>query len=70
LLKVSIALDNRLGSWEDVPMTTTETYADGTVRPECMAQLPNWALREFLGRHAGPALESAKVEAIYRGWEL
>jgi hypothetical protein len=29
---------------------------------------PEWALRQALGRHCGPALETAKAEALARGW--
>jgi hypothetical protein len=44
------------------------TYSNGYVRPDAMANLPDWALREFLYRHSGPALEAAKDEAAHRGW--
>jgi 6-phosphogluconate dehydrogenase len=56
-----------------LPANTTdaaEFYANGYVRSAMMANLPDWALREFLGRHAGPALESARDEAAHRGWSL
>lgn len=52
------------------PQQPTETYRNGIVRPDCMKNLPDWALREFLGRHFGPALDAARDEAIERGWTL
>jgi hypothetical protein len=45
---------------------TGERYANGLTRPATMAQLPGWALDEFLARHAGPALEAARDEAAHR----
>lgn len=47
---------------------TCETYRNGLIRPTAMANLPDWALREFLGRHCGPALAAARDEADHRGW--
>lgn len=48
----------------------TEYYVNGYIRPTAMAQLPDWALREFLYRHAGPAGEAALDEAAHRGWSV
>jgi hypothetical protein len=45
-----------------------EFYANGYHRPAMMTNLPDWALREFLARHAGPALDAARDEAEHRGW--
>lgn len=56
-----------------LPANTTdaaEFYANDYVRPAAMANLPDWVLTEFLGRHHGPALESARDEAAHRGWAL
>ena len=69
MLRPVKTLDNRVKLGYSVPMTFEQTYSDGTPRPAVMAQLPDWALREFLGRHAGPALETAKAEAQHSGWE-
>jgi hypothetical protein len=46
------------------------TYANGLIRPDAMANLPDQLLREMLIRYAGPALEAAKDEATYRGWAV
>jgi hypothetical protein len=51
-----------------VAIEDAQHYANGYVRPAVMANLPEWALREFLIRHSGPALEAARDEAKYRGW--
>jgi hypothetical protein len=47
-----------------------EVYRNGYVRPAAMANLPDWALREFVIRHCGPAGEAARDEAEHRGWTL
>lgn len=52
------------------PTETFETYRNGFVRPAAMANLPDWALREFVIRHCGPAGEAAHDEAEHRGWVL
>lgn len=52
------------------PTETFETYSNGLIRPATMKNLPDWALREFVIRHTGPAGEAARDEAEHRGWSL
>lgn len=49
---------------------TYEKYASGYIRPIATAKLPDWALRDMLARHQGPALEAARDEALHRGWTV
>jgi hypothetical protein len=65
-----IAVLASLGCTAEPIRSDAQHYANGYVRPAVMANLPEWALREFLIRHSGPALEAARDEAEYRGWPL